>query len=240
MIQGRGKWKCFTLIELLVVIAIIAILASLLLPALGRAKELAQGIKCTSNLKTLGTVHQLYIGDNREYIMPGMDNRFWSAQFPPPLGNKQWMWFAWQLVKYGENGGYLVCPSAKKEYSETGYADPGDKNSATFVLGYAQNADLSCGFYSGAHLAYRKLNFWKFPTRTVAMTDGAKKMVSGQTFVQGTIVRYWDVANAWTFTGRHLKFCNTLYLDGHVGKITWQWAARPDLSPHLIWQPSMQ
>ena len=108
------------------------------------------------------------------------------------------------------------------------------------VLGYAQNADLSCGFYSGAHLAYRKLNFWKFPTRTVAMTDGAKKMVSGQTFVQGTIVRYWDVANAWTFTGRHLKFCNTLYLDGHVGKITWQWAARPDLSPHLIWQPSMQ
>lgn len=240
MHHTRLKRKSFTLIELLIVIAIIAILAAMLLPALGRAKEVAQGIKCTSNLKTLGMVHQYYVSANKEYIMPGMNNSFYSAQFPPPLGNKQWMWYAFQQVKYGENGGYLVCPGARKEYSETGYADPGDKTSKTFILGYAQNADLSCAFYSGTNLPYRKLGFWKYPSRTVAMTDGAKKLTSGQTFVQGTIVRYWDIANVWRYTGRHLKYCNMVFLDGHVQKITQQWAARPDLAPHLIWQPAMQ
>lgn len=240
MIRSKRQKVNFTLIELLVVIAIIAILAAMLLPVLGRAKEVAKGIKCTSNLKTLGTIHQLYCSTYNEFIMPGMDNTFWSAKFPPPLGNKQWMWYANEQVRCGGNGGYQVCPSAKKEYSETGYTDPGDKNSSTFVLGYAQNADLSCAFYSGANLPYHKLNFWKYPSRTVVMMDGAKKLISGQTFVQGTIVRYWDIANAWVYTGRHLSFCNTLFLDGHVQKTIKKENARPDLPPYLVWDNSMQ
>lgn len=92
--------KAFTLIELLVVISIIALLLSIMLPSLRKVKEQARGVVCKSNLKQWSLVFALYMEDNNQNFLEGIN----SWQF-----DENWM----TLTKpYYENIEILMCPVA--------------------------------------------------------------------------------------------------------------------------------
>jgi prepilin-type N-terminal cleavage/methylation domain-containing protein/prepilin-type processing-associated H-X9-DG protein len=98
--------RAFTLIELLVVIAIIAILASLLLPALAAAKQKAWKISCISNLKQIGLGMRMFADDNDDHYPQSGGSLTWNLADPNAPTNG-WMQ---QIYAYVQNTNVYHCP----------------------------------------------------------------------------------------------------------------------------------
>lgn len=117
--------QAFSLIEMLVVIAIIAVLATLLLPALARAKATAQRIKCLSNLRQIGIANANYVGDFQAYP-PWAPTRFLNSggfwfHRSEPYANAKW------------TGGLFTCPGNPQQSNSVGRIIDGENGSGGWM-----------------------------------------------------------------------------------------------------------
>ena len=228
---GKAERRDFTLVELLVVIAIIAILASMLLPALSRARNAAKGVQCVSNVRQLGIAQGLYI-DTFSYYPPysmGGADYTWASLFAGMLWNT-----SYSLADHYDritSGSVFRCPV------QIDWVDLTKNQRTMSYISYAWNGVLfGWQDYSGTlndPAAEKKTpvksGSLKNPAKTLCAGEGwnsAEATYGSRTYAIRHVGSATIASTSSNLAFRHLRKMSVLYGDGHVAQEQQRWIIR--------------
>ncbi len=194
--------KFFTLIELLVVIAIIAILASMLLPALNQAREKAKSIKCTANLKQLELATINYADDYDGYFNPRKIRISGDRYYMQYLSDLKYLNY-----KQNQKTTVYVCPSE----TSLGY-----QGGIYYTYG-ANDKTLWDENQYGVSITWKRPRVKK-PTLMMHYADSYRITVSAPSY---TVYGWADRVDRIDKPIHSNKWINMSYVDGHVGQVKW-------------------
>ena len=229
--------KYFTLIELLIVVAIIAILVGLLLPALHSAREKANGILCSSNLKQTGTGLIGYVADNDGWLMkvyesyggiPGQTSAIsmpWIYTLARSQGQENSLrWFE-GAYGAGKGMGIYKCPSNSRQL-RLGYMDVTETSWSYAANGHTTTASE---YYGKGRPFPSKADQWSYPSKLFLVTEAywycidQPKASAGSSTVPAGLVPDGARLIRYAHNGR----ANAVYGDGHTASLK--------RVPHCAW-----